>query len=122
MSPQETVKGFVTSKHLFGRSALVRDGNRLYYLEWQWTKHSTINDVIYLTAKQYEQIKKYLLSIRSVETREISEKSQGIVHHHAVSSRSYMRIKRYLTKNKLLKEVPKNADHNATGSTTGKAD
>ncbi len=103
MDGKQKRPGFVNSKHVFGRSAIVRNGNQLYYLKWQWTKDKTVDDIIYLTPKQYQHIKKMLISDAEETVHEISDISSEIVYHHATDAKHYMRIKRYLVRNKLLK-------------------
>lgn len=115
----EMVSGYVMAKHLFGRSAIVRDGQRLYYLKWQWTKgHDIVDDVIYISRDTYERIKKLLLPIRDVSVHDISQHSRGVEYRHETSSKNYMRIKRYLIKNKILKEEKQHGNRFATGSKT----
>lgn len=98
------IPGYVYSKHIFGRSELIRNGNELYYLKWQWNKHKDFSNIITLTAKQYSDIKKLLLKVKKEKVTELSVISNTITYYHSVSSPSYMRVKRYLKKHKLIKE------------------
>lgn len=88
---------------MFGRSHLIRDGTRLYYLKWQWKPTMNVNDMIMLTQKQYTDIKNMLHSIKATEIKEVSPISNSVIYKHGSSSKNYMRVKRYLIKNGLLK-------------------
>ena len=99
-----TVKGYVSSRHVFGRNHLVRDGNRLYYLKWQWKSTSKVIDIIYLTQKQYQEIKGMLLETKKEQVIQLTDKSNAVTITHKTNSKSYMRIKRYLIKQNLFKE------------------
>ena len=113
METKKPVAGYYCSKHLFGRSALVRNGSKLYYLQWQKDKHKDIDDVIYLTKEQYFAIKALLLEIKTKTVSENSDVSQSATFIHYSTPANYMHVKRYLIKNKLMKENP-NGNHITT--------
>lgn len=99
------VSGYVSSRHIFGRSILGRNGNHMYYLQWQWNNSKTIDDLIILTPKQYNYIKNILLESKKQTIKELTNISNMIIYYHKTSSKSYMRVKRYLIKQRLLKEA-----------------
>ena len=63
------------------------------------------SNIITLTAKQYSDIKKLLLKVKKEKVTELSVISNTITYYHSVSSQSYMRVKRYLKKYKLIKRI-----------------
>lgn len=98
------IPGYVVSTHVFGRSELSRQGSNLFYIKWQWNETKTAEDIIVLNKKQYRDIK-YLLTAESVsEIESISTISDKLVTVYKTNSKIYMRVKRYLFKNNLLKE------------------
>jgi len=96
--PDKTQHGYIYSRHVFGRSQLVRNGNQLYYLLWQWSHKKNPQDVIYLIPKTYKVIKEMLLPVKHYQ--EILPNS--IVYYHACSSKNYAKLKRFLKKHKLI--------------------
>lgn len=98
------ISGYLHSKHCFGRSSLNRYANTNYSLAWQWTKHTDKLAIIKLDSLQYAAIKKLLMPVGVVEIQEF-EGNKGIVYKHLTNSKNYMQIKRYLIKNKILKET-----------------
>ena len=100
MVPDEIRHGYIHARHVFGRSQLVRNGNQLYYLLWQWSRKKNPHDVIYLSPKTYRVIKEILLPVKHYQ--EIPPNS--IVYYHASSSKNYAKLKRFFKKNKLIKE------------------
>lgn len=101
---EKKVHGYAVSKHIFGRNILVRDRRVLYYLKWQWKITSTVNDIIYLSAEQYQAIKKMLLMIKTTKIIVHTNGVETAQYYHNSASKNYAKIKRYLIKNKLLKE------------------
>ncbi len=97
------IAGYISSKHLFGRSELVRQGTT-YYLLWQTSTEHTPNDMITLTTKQYKEIKSMLGESIYQEIKPVTNLSNKLITHHMTDSKIYMRIKRYLKKYNLLKE------------------
>lgn len=96
--------GYYKSVHKFGRSKLMRVGSS-YQLEWQWKQSNTADDIIILDRKQYDKLKSMLLPSTNIVIQTITEKSDGQEVLHKSSSKNYMQIKRYLIRNKLLKET-----------------
>lgn len=98
------IPGYVVSTHLFGRSELSRHGSNLFYIKWQWNETKTAEDIIILNRKQYRDIK-HLLTTKSISKIEsVSTISDKLVTVYKTNSKIYMRVKRYLFKNNLLKE------------------
>ena len=98
------IPGYVVSIHMFGKSALSRHGSNLFYIKWQWDKTKTAEDIIVLNRKQYQDIK-HLLTTKSIsEIESVSTISDKLVTVYKTNSKIYMRVKRYLFKNNLLKE------------------
>lgn len=98
--PDKIQHGYIYARHVFGRSQLVRNGNQLYYLLWQWSHKKNPQDVIYLTLKTYKVIKEMLLSVKHYQ--EILPNS--IVYFHTTNAKTYAKVRRFLKKNKLIKE------------------
>lgn len=102
------VSGYISSKHVFGRSLIVRGAKGFYYLKWQWHfGDESVDNIIPLTKQQYEDIKHMLLPDPVKTEVVLTDKSKAVMFKHAVSSKNYMQIKRYLIKNKILKEKDK---------------
>ena len=93
-------KGFVYSKHIFGTSTVGRNVNS-YYLQWQWRHATNCIRLINLTRNQYTTIKGKLSHDMDVQTHLIG-RSNAITYVHHTSSKYYMRVLRYLKKEKLL--------------------
>jgi hypothetical protein len=101
----KVVPGYVSSKHIFGRSLIVRAAKGFHYLKWQWSiKDVDVDNIISLTKEQYQKIKSMLLPYTHKEEIPLSDKSNAVHFIHPTSSKNYMQIKRYLVKNKILKE------------------
>lgn len=99
---ENIIKGYVFSNHVFGKSKLVRNAQHLYYLHWQMNKKGpNINDIIKLSPKQYQEIKKLLGPVKETHEKIISDRSKAVEYIHETNSKYYMRVKRYLKKNKL---------------------
>lgn len=104
------IPGYVVSTHIFGRSELSRHGSNLFYIKWQWDKNKTktAEDIIVLNRKQYQDIKHLLTTKTIIKIESVSTISDKLVTVYKTNSKIYMRVKRYLFKNNLLKEEVKN--------------
>jgi len=100
---EQKIRGYIVAHHIFGRSRLIRHANS-YSLEWQ-RKQSvlTVGQTFLLTEKMYGQLKDLLLPVElSVISSLGDNKGNMIEYHHKASSRNYMRVKRFLIKNKII--------------------
>jgi len=96
--------GYVFSVHGFGKSYITRSANNSYLLVWQHRKHrKLLYCTVSITREQYNGIKKLLLSVRSQAERDVGEKGKAIAYIHHTDSKTYMRIRRYLMKEEILK-------------------
>ena len=93
--------GYVNAVHVFGRSMMGRLGQG-HYLQWQWRRSSKALQTIPLSKDQYKAIKKLLGPIEEQITREMTSKANSVSIHHQTNGKYYMRVKRYLKKEKLL--------------------
>jgi hypothetical protein len=109
MIEEKKPTGYVTSRHIFGRSLIGRDGNKLYYLYWQWNKNKTFIDIIWLTNQMYQDLKGLLLplEIKDIQTKEYTDGFLSKISFHQTNSKCYRQVKKYLIKHKLLKEKTK---------------
>jgi len=99
--------GYVNSKHVFGNNELIRNGDSLYYLKWQWNKNKKLKDIIFITPKVYSEIKNLLLEVEHddvytiVDTGGINKASTKI---YRTTPSNLEEIERYLIANKIIKE------------------
>jgi hypothetical protein len=99
------VSGYVSARHTFGRSLIIRGAKGFYYMKWQWSiKDTDVDNIIPLTKLQYDTIKKMLLPYKNKIETPLSDRSLTVHYIHPTSPKNYMQIKRYLLKNKILKE------------------
>jgi len=104
--PEEIKKpaGYVFSIHAFGRSYISRSANKSFLLVWQQRKHrKLLHCTCTISREHYNTIKKMLLPVKAQAERDVGEKGKAIGYIHKTDSRTYMRIKRYLIKEGLLK-------------------
>jgi len=100
MISNKTQHGYQNARHMFGRSQLVRNGNQSYYLLWQWSRKSNPVDLVSFDHKLYDKIKSLLLPVKHFQII----LPNSIVYYHARSANNYAKLKRFLKKNKLIKE------------------
>ena len=75
----------------------------MYYLQWQWNNNKTINNLIILTPKQYSHIKNTLLESKEQTIKGVTDISD-VTYYHKTNSKKLYAYKRYLIKQRLLKE------------------
>lgn len=106
---KKPVSGYLSSKHVFGKSIMTRAAKGFYYLKWQRRFDEDLDEIISLTRKQYEDIKSLLAPNPDKAEYELSDRSKTVIYYHKSASKYYIRVRRYLTKNNLLKEHHKYA-------------
>lgn len=95
--------GAFISRHKFGRSVLVRQGHSVYYIQWQVRGKKTATTII-IDRQLYERINRLLLPAESVAVEELTDKSRVYTYSHRSTSAVYMRVRRLLLQQGLLKE------------------
>ena len=104
MSNEQNRRGYVNAVHVFGKTMMARLGST-YHIQWVWTKKSKPIDNIKLTKKQYDHIKSLLGPVTNKEIHSMNEAGtySSIKIWHSQEPKHYMRVKRYLKKEGILK-------------------
>lgn len=100
-------QGFIISKHIFGNNELVRNGNKLYYLKWDWNESKTVHDIIFIKANAYVDIRNRLLEVIGTNNCDVlDDKTTGMIgsKYYKTTDENLELIRQYLIVNNILKE------------------